>query len=107
MNYFKGPLNNVSLKGYELDIKEAKFIQIVDSQVDPNLVTLGRNIDLKSIVKEISLIENNSANSSLLGRVISINHLSKTLINSLLKKVEIESLVEELAKTTVEYFGYM
>lgn len=107
VNYFKGPLNNISLKGYEYDINEVKFIQIVDSQIDPNLVTLGKNIDLKSVVKEVHLIENGIVCSNLLGRVFSINHLNKDLCNSIYKNNEYDNLVEEFSSTNTEYFGYM
>lgn len=107
INYFKGPLNNVSLKGYELSIKSVKLFQILNSNVDSNLVTIGRNIELKSLIKEVIIEENSSNNQSLLGRVISINYLPKDLIENIEKSEDYDMVVEDLIKSPVEFFGYM
>ena len=104
-SYFRGPLNNVSMKGFELPIKSIKLFQIVNSQVDRNLVTIGKSIDLKLVVKEVHISEDNI--NTLMKRIISINNIPRKIIDEIGKSTDYNRHLEELCQSTVEYFGYM
>lgn len=103
--YYRGSLNNVSMKGFEIPLTQVKILQIINSQIDVNLVTIGKRIDLKLIIKQITSFEENI--SVLLKRIVSINHLSKGTIEGILNSTEYDSFIQELSCSTVEYFGYI
>lgn len=61
------------------------------------------------MVKQVIISEENSgySNHSLLGRVISINHLSNDVIDKIESRDEFDSMFDELSKSPIEYFAYM
>lgn len=102
-----GSLRNFSLKPYELDLKQVKFLEIVSSQVDTHMLPIGKTRDLNIMVKEVNLINNPDNWKNYVGRILAINYYPPKLIALITKSTDYTSLSEEICNGTVEYFAYM
>lgn len=102
--YFKGPFNNIKITEFKLEIGKYKLIQIINLNITSALLTIGSKSEIKLLLKEVNVNEENLTN-----KILAITHLEENVITDLENNFEskLNLHLDSFTKSPIAFYAYM
>jgi len=105
LNYFKGPFNNFNIHEHKISLNEFKLLKIYPSNLNKSILTIGETTELKIIIKEVDI-----KNENIVNKILSVPYLDNKIIEDLktdFKDKINKKYIDDFAKATVSFLARM